>query len=173
MVVTDRLSGVPEGSRLPTLFMFAPTKTPILLLPENACVLLSDMVAAQREVVGSPAMIRETLEDFMDIGQMPLFMQRLEKARPVLSYSNDVALFLGTISSTPADAVLWAYSLFELTRTSQEGETPWVLDVTKLKERFDQGVPSANARESLWTLQKQKGASQSNWLDTDAAWLVA
>lgn len=69
-------------------------------------------------------------------------------------------------AKSPGDLVLWAYTI----KCLAEKEAKTLISVDDLIAAFPFGIPTEEARERIWTAQKQDGAPGANWLDTKEAW---
>ena len=78
-----------------------------------------------------------------------------------------VPTFLSSISKTPGEAVMWAYTLYKLWL-----EIGVPITMVELTNKFPQGFPSESAMEEIWNSQKGRsnGIDVDNMLDYEKYW---
>jgi hypothetical protein len=79
-------------------------------------------------------------------------------------FSPDVVLLTAGLSSTPGEAVMWAYTLHLLAQQQNIGINELVMGP------FGDGFPTDKGIERIWDAQKNKDAPLGNLLDSIDTW---
>lgn len=109
-------------------------------------------------------------DDKLDGMPFPLRVLLIKLEHTGLNYSPAAILFLGLISGTPGEAVMWAYTLF---RASRDGNPLTLVGLTGEPDSpFAMGVPTEKALHAAWDAQKEPGAPLGNALDRADTWMV-
>ena len=89
-----------------------------------------------------------------------LIKARLEAVNIYDRVSKPLLLFITLLCDTPAELVLWAYTLTKIAEENPNGQIDFLL----FSQYFPFGIPTKDGFSRLWDAQKGDGP-HGNWLD--------
>jgi hypothetical protein len=113
-----------------------------------------DILSNKPEAVEALQQVHEKM--YSDIFLYAVMWKRLEHVGVDNRISKVLAMWLTSTCATPADSVMWAYTLCLILK--EDG----ACNISNFVARFPNGVPTEQARQRAWLAQKSQG---SNWLD--------